>query len=214
MKKVTTVVLAALLAVGISALAFMANMGDKAFATGEYTDGNVDIQLVPSGEGGSTLIPGAKAQKTFKIENEGNNAAAWVWFSYAVPKALENGALKVKVNYNTQEWTPVDGVPRAGEHNNEYTEYTLLYNAPFNEQNASTSEITLTVSMASDIDIDENGNWIRVNNGVVENLDWNSNDAITVDVAAFAVQTDGSDDVSEAYNTYHVNLIQGGNTNN
>lgn len=211
MRKVTTVVLALMLTAGISILALMANMGDKAFATGVYTDGHVDISLVTNPDGSAELIPGAGAEKTFKIKNEGNNAA-WVWFSYAVPKALDNSALSVTVNYDNAWTSMMPPDTQTDEEGKEYTVYTLLYNNALNDDNESTSEIKLAVTMASDIDIDENGNWIRVNSGNVTPLNWNSNEAITVDVAVFAVQTSGSEDVSAAYDKFHQSLISTGNT--
>lgn len=200
MKKVTTVVLAALLAVGISALAFMANMGDKAFATGTVTDGEAVISLISVPAGSAELLPGAQAEKSFKIKNEG--AESFVWLTYAVPNGLDgaNGALTISASFDDTKWEKKAEPSIETIKGKQYTVYTLLYKDALG-QNNETSKVELTAVMAANIDIDENGNWIRVVNGEVTDLKWNSEAAApAVYVTAWAgIKASTVDSVEAAY---------------
>lgn len=200
MKKVTTVVLAALLAVGISALAFMANMGDKAFATVEYTVGDVDIQPVSSGPYNSELVPGAEAKVTYSIKNIKENDA-WVWLTYTVPAALygDTDAMIVSASFAPDSgWYSKEPAIKKGEDDVLYKEYTFMYNNSLGV-NQETPKITLSASVAQSIDRDENGNWISVVNGEVTKFDWNC-DSVQVLVSVYgALKTNEVDTVEKAY---------------
>ena len=54
------------------------------------------------------------------------------------------------------------------------------------------------------VDIDPNGDWYHVQNGVATALNWFFNDAATTEIytSAYAVQADGFDTVEQAYAAY------------
>lgn len=207
MKKVTTVVLAALLAVGISALAFMANMGDKAFALETHTVGtNVEIMLNASDNSSSELLPGVSVNKKVSISLESGSKPAWVWLTYTVPAVLDMDSVLAVSAQVGEGWTIYnDSIGTVTEEGVTYNVHTLLYSSPLNDADAPTSEISLGVTMNSSIDINEDGNWVSVVNGEEYPIQWNSDSmpSVKIKIDAYAIQTDGFQTVDAAYSAYN-----------
>lgn len=85
--------------------------------------------------------------------------------------------------------------------------YVLLYNKALKPGETTLPNIE-QVYLDANIDIDPNGDWYHVENGIAQKLDWNSfNDDGTpnnpkIYVSAYAMQTDGFATVDEAYAAY------------
>lgn len=96
-----------------------------------------------------------------------------------------------------------------------YNVYTLLYNSavkPGETTNVGLSDIY----MDTRVDIDPDGNWHFVENGVATDIDWNSNDDgnPVIYVSAYAIQTDGFASVEDAYNAYNAQWTTEDGVNN
>ncbi len=91
--------------------------------------------------------------------------------------------------------TQIDGV--------DYNVYVLLYNKALKPGETTLPNIE-KVFLDSHVDIDPEGNWYRVENGVPADLKWNSNTngAPKIYVSAYAIQTEGFATVDEAYDAY------------
>lgn len=85
----------------------------------------------------------------------------------------------------------------------EYNTYVLLYNKALVKGETTLPSI-YKVFLDAQVDIDPDGNWSKVNNGVVTKLNWNSNTngAPVIYVSAYAIQADGFATVKEAYAAY------------
>ena len=84
-----------------------------------------------------------------------------------------------------------------------YNVYVALYNKAL-EPGETTLPNIEKVFLDSRVDIDPNGDWYFVENGVATKLDWNTNEdgAPKIYVSAYAIQTDGFANVDEAYDAY------------
>jgi predicted ribosomally synthesized peptide with SipW-like signal peptide len=96
-----------------------------------------------------------------------------------------------------------------------YNVYVMLYNKAL-KPNETTLPNIEQVYMDANIDIDPNGDWYHVENGIAEKLDWNSNTdgAPKIYVSAYAMQTDGFATVDEAYAAYQKQWTTVDNVNN
>lgn len=85
--------------------------------------------------------------------------------------------------------------------------YVLLYNKALKPGETTLPNIE-QVYLDANVDIDPNGDWYHVENGIATKLDWNSfnNDGTPnnpkIYVSAYAMQTDGFATVDEAYAAY------------
>lgn len=84
-----------------------------------------------------------------------------------------------------------------------YNVYVHLYNKALAPGEETLPNIE-KVYMDTNVDIDPNGDWYFVENGVATKLDWNTNEdgAPKIYVSAYAIQTDGFETVDEAYAAY------------
>ena len=84
-----------------------------------------------------------------------------------------------------------------------YNVYVLKYNKALTPGETTLPNIE-KVYMDTNVDIDPNGDWYFVENGVATKLDWNTNEdgAPKIYVSAYAIQTDGFANVDEAYDAY------------
>lgn len=213
-KNIAIVAASCMLTAAIAIGGTLAYLTDRDSKVNVFTVGDVKIELEEDFEQGAELIPGVKIQKEPTIKNTGKNDA-WVWATVAIPAALDSDVAStnaVHFNYynahvNDQEWTwkdsdgwlvateEIDGV--------EYNVYTVLYQSAL-KSGAETSPVIRTVYLDSNVDIDPEGNWNVVENGVATPIDWNSNTdgAPKIYVSAYAIQTEGFDTVQEAYEAY------------
>ncbi len=84
-----------------------------------------------------------------------------------------------------------------------YNVYVALYNKALAPGETTLPNIE-KVYLDTNVDIDPNGDWYFVENGVATKLDWNTNTdgAPKIYVSAYAIQTDGFATVEEAYAAY------------
>lgn len=84
-----------------------------------------------------------------------------------------------------------------------YHSYDLLYNAQLAPGEKTLPGI-VKVYMDAHIDIDPEGNLHHVQNGNVTDIDWNiyEDNAPTIYIAAYAIQTEGFADIDTAYKAY------------
>lgn len=85
----------------------------------------------------------------------------------------------------------------------DYNVYVLLYNKALKSGEETLPNI-YKVFLDTRVDIDPDGNWHFVENGVVTDLDWNSktDGAPVIYVGAYAMQKEKFDSVNEAYAAY------------
>ena len=85
----------------------------------------------------------------------------------------------------------------------EYNVYVILYNKALAPGESTLPNIE-KVYLDAHVDIDPNGDWYHVENGVATKLNWNTNTngAPKIYVSAYAIQTDGFATVNEAYAAY------------
>ena len=84
-----------------------------------------------------------------------------------------------------------------------YNVYVALYNKALTPDETTLPNIE-KVYLDSRVDIDPEGDWYFVENGVATKLNWNTNEdgAPKIYVSAYAIQTDGFETVDEAYAAY------------
>ena len=97
----------------------------------------------------------------------------------------------------------------------EYNVYVLLYNKPL-APNETTLPSVYNVFMDAEVDIDPNGDWHKVSNGVVTDIAWNSttNGNPVIYVSAYAIQAEGFGTVEEAYAAYQTQWDNDGDLTN
>lgn len=96
-KKIITWLLVVVLTASIAIGGTLAYLTDRDSEANVFTVGDVDITLDETFTDNSQLIPGVDVNKDVKIKNEGPNDA-WVWYTYAVPQALDGNLDLVYAN--------------------------------------------------------------------------------------------------------------------
>lgn len=194
---VLLIVLTATAAVG-GTLAYLTDRDSEANV---FTVGNVDITLNDVFDQNSELMPGKDIDKVVSITNNGPEAA-YVWYTYAIPQALD-GELELTFA-NESKWTPygesigtkeVDGVV--------YNVYAMLHNEVVPAE--KTTDVSLTgVMLDPSIDITPEGDMYTVVDGVTTPLGWNVNETENpiIFINAFAIQTQDFTSVTAAYNAF------------
>lgn len=215
MRKIVTMALVVALTAGVAITGTLAYLTDRDSKVNVFTVGDVEIELNEDFEQGETLVPGVKLEKKPTITNTGKNDA-WVWATIAIPSALDNeDASKNVIHFNyskdpeySQEWTWKDSddkwiVGKETINGIEHNVYTVLYQKPL-KSNEETSAVIHTVYMDAHIDIDPDGNWYHVENGVAQDLEWNSDREgnPVIYVSAYAIQAEGFATVQDAYDAY------------
>ena len=181
----------------------LAYLTDRDSAANVLTFGNVDIELNEDFSQGSELIPGVDVNKDVTITNTGKNNA-WVWFTYAIPSALDNddasknvvhvnipGANWLAHRENTKYWAEGQTEATPAEQcwivdytvakdqtidasGVKYNVYTSLYNGML--QPGVTTTVGMTkVYLDKHVDIDPSGDVYHVENGEVTGPYWNIN---------------------------------------
>lgn len=105
---------------------------------------------------------------------------------------------------NKTTWDVVNGLEYTQEIDGvQYNVYTLRYNKVLAPEETTLPSL-VKVYMDANVDIDTDGQWNIVENGVITKLDWNTNDdgAPVIYVSAYAMQAEGFDTVAEAYEAY------------
>lgn len=211
------VVLTATLAVG-GTLAYLTDRDSK---VNVFTVGDVSIELNEKFDQGSALIPGVVIEKEPTITNTGKNSA-WVWAEIAVPHELNStsSAAKNIIHFNMSaesvadgQWNWWDGADYSEDayfvntktiNGVEYDVYTVQYETALKPGETTANPVIYKVYLDPHVDIDPEGNWAWVENGVVTPVAWNSNTngSPAIYVSAYAAQVEGFADVYVAYDAY------------
>ena len=154
-KKIIALAFVVCLAITAIAGVSLAYFTDTDDATNVFTSGKVDITLNEDfDKDNAQLIPGVDVKKNVTISLSKDSVESYVWYTYAIPAALDNGEKVVHINHagrnclgyqdDKQYWedgqtaaTPKEqcwivdysvekGVEIDGE---KYNVYTVLYNA-------------------------------------------------------------------------------------
>lgn len=226
-KKVVLVLLVvALIAVAAVAGTF-AYLTDTDSADNVMTLGKVKIELIEEYTANSKLLPGVDVNKDVQIKNTGDNDA-WVWFTYAIPAALddEDAANSVlHVNFPGKNWfgyqndrkywddgqtapTPEDQCWHVAEYVTNgveidgviYNVYASLYHGTLAAGETTTIGLT-KVYLDTKVDYNETDGYIIVKDGVVTPTGLNA-DEVKIIVTAYAIQADGFTNVIDAYAAY------------
>lgn len=202
-KKIVTVLLVVALTISISIGGTLAYLTDRDSKTNVFTTGDVTIDLEESFDQGAELVPGVEVDKDVKITNTGKNDA-YVWYTYAVPAALKD-YLTLSFNEETDKWVKAEWEGTYTDENNvAYVVYAYQWNEVLAVDAATDVGLT-AVTLSSTIDIDPDGNWNSVaNRGTVTDLGWSNADGNPVIyVSAYAVQSEGFENVDEAFAAYN-----------
>lgn len=107
-KKLMSTLLVVAITAGIAIGGTVAYLTDRDSKANVFTVGNVSVRLDETFvEENANLVPGKDIKKEVKVTNTGANDA-WVWYTYAIPKALDtaNDASKnvLHVNHAGANW--------------------------------------------------------------------------------------------------------------
>lgn len=202
MKKALLMVLSLVLVVALTIGGTLAYLTDRDSKANVFTVGDVRIELNEDFEQGSTLIPGKEIEKDVSITNIGKNDA-YVWVEIAVPAALDNGGAVIFKEVTAGSlWNWITPSKAAVIDGGNYNVHTVKYTTAL-LPDKTTESVMSTVSMDPKVDIDPNGDWYLVDNGVATDLNWNSsNGNPVIYVSAYAIQSEGFADVDVAYDAY------------
>jgi len=215
MKKFIAVLLTVVLTAAVAIGGTLAYLTDRDSEANVFTVGDVNIDLNEDFNQGATLIPGVDIEKKPTIKNVGLNSA-WVWATIAVPSALDNDdASKNVIHFNYSKdadynWTWTDSAGQWLVEKNveidgvKYNVYSVLYDEVLNPGETTEYPVIYKVYMDNHVDIDPDGNWHHVENGIVTDIEWSSekNGNPVIFINAFAIQTEGFADVNAAYNAF------------
>ena len=234
MKKVIALLLVVATTVALSIGGTLAYLTDRDSEANVFTVGDVKIDLNEDFNQGATLIPGVNIEKKPTITNVGPNDA-WVWVTIAIPSALDNDdASKNAVHFNMSaeslevwSWTDANGawlvqknVTLKDGNTIPYNVYAVLYKNVLKAGETTAHPAMSKVYMDHHIDIDTDGNWYHVENGVVTGNDENgplwTNDMgnPVIYVSAYAIQKDGFENALDAYKAYNKQWTTEGGVNN
>ena len=226
-KKILALALVVILAITAVAGATLAYFSDTDEKTNVFFSGKVDITLNEVfDEETAQLIPGVDIQKDVTISLSQDSIESYVWYTYAIPTALDNDdAAKniVHVNHAGRNWlayrenqkywtdgqteaTPADQcwiVDYEVKKNIEidgvlYNVYTVLYNGTLEAGEETTIGMT-KVYCDTKVDYDnETGKYIM--NGEPIGFDLNN---VKIIVTAYAIQAATFETVQDAYVAYN-----------
>ena len=214
------------LVASLSVAGTLAYLTDRDSEANVFTVGDVSIDLNEDFDQGAILNPGVDIEKKPTITNTGKNDA-WVWATIAIPALLDKDDASQNVvhfNYESdfvseEKWTWTDSdnkwmlqkdVEIEGE-TNKYNIYTVMYQTAL-KPGDETEPVMTNVYMDTNVDIDPNGDWYTVENGVATKLEWNTttNGNPIMYVSAYAIQTEGFATVQEAYEAYNAQWGENG----
>ena len=214
-------VIALVMSLTMATAGTLAYLTDRDSEANVFTIGNVEIDLKEDFENGAELIPGVNIEKKPTITNIGRNDA-WVWAEIAIPSALNDtsSASKNAVHFNMSKesvekglWNWWDGadysegaymITTKDINGVSYDVYTVQYETALKPGETTAQPVMYKVYLDPHVDIDPDGNWALVEDGVVTPINWNSNTNgnPVIYVSAYAMQTAGFDSVYVAYDAY------------
>ena len=226
MKKIIALLLVISTTVALSIGGTLAYLTDRDSEANVFTTGDVNIDLNEDFNQGSTLIPGVDIEKEPTVTNVGPNDA-WVWTQIAIPAALDSDDASKNVihfNYSNEDgynWTWTDNgqwlVEQVKIGDVMYNVYTALYDEVLKVGETTEYPVIHKVYMDHHVDIDPDGNWHHVENGVVTDIAWNSetNGNPIIYVSAYAMQaTEPFTSALDAYKAYNKQWTTDADVNN
>lgn len=117
---------------------------------------------------------------------------------------LADGTTVQSLIDNKTTWDVLNGLEYKQEIDGvEYNIYTLRYNKVLTP-NETTLPSLVNVYLDANVDIDPDGQWHIIKDGVATKLDWNTNvnGSPVIYVSAYAIQAEGFDTVADAYEAY------------
>lgn len=220
-KKILAICLVICMAVVAVAGASLAYFTDTDRKTNVFTSGKVDITLNEDFIQASQLIPGASVTKDVTVKLEAGSIPTYVWYTYSVPAAIDNGILHV--NHAGRNWlghqnnqsyweagqttaTPEDkcwivdyqveeGVLVNGVSCNVYT---VLYNGVLTAGESTTVGMS-KVFIDSAVDYDNARGVYTIGGNAIG---YNLND-VEIVVTAYGIQAATFANVYDAYEAYH-----------
>jgi predicted ribosomally synthesized peptide with SipW-like signal peptide len=231
-KKILSIALVACLALVAIAGASLAYFTDTDNATNSFTSGKVDIKLNEVfDEENAQLIPGVDIQKDVTISLSDDSVESYVWYTYAIPAALDNADNQasnniIHVNHAGRNWlgyqnnqkywadgqtsaTPEDQcwiIDNVVIEQKEidgvlYNVYVVLYNGTLEAGEETTIGMT-KVYCDTKVDFDNETGKYTIN-GQDIGFDLNN---VKIIVTAYGIQAATFDTVQEAYAAYNAQL--------
>ncbi|MBR4039932.1 MAG: SipW-dependent-type signal peptide-containing protein [Clostridia bacterium] len=172
----------------------LAYLTDRDTVENTFTMGGVDIEVEEDfPEGGAPIKPGETVDKEAEIKNTGSNPA-WVWMTVSVPEGLKD--------YVTLNWTESYANKAMGP---KVVDGQAVWTMLVNNQlavNESTGYILKSVTLSELVDY-QGGKYVVVKDGQSTDLEGIVDGKMKVTVNGYAVQTEGLNTVTEAYNAYN-----------
>jgi len=220
-KKIITFLLVVTLTASVAIGGTLAYLTDRDSEANVFTVGNVSIDLKEDFQHGAELIPGVNIEKKPTVTNTGVNDA-WVWVEIAIPSELNSTASASKniLHFNMSAASVADGlwnwwdgadysegdyfIETREINDAQYDVYVVQYETPLKPGETTAEPVMYKVYLDARVDIDPEGNWHFVENGVATDINWNSetNGNPVIYVSAYAMQKDGFETVNEAYSAY------------
>lgn len=220
-KKILAICLVICMAVVAVAGASLAYFTDTDRKTNVFTSGKVDITLNENFIQGSQLIPGMRVAKDVTVKLEEGSIPTYVWYTYSVPVALDEGILHVNhagrnvLGYQNDPFYWEIGQTGATPENQcwivDYkveknvivngvncNVYTVLYNGALSAGDSTTVGMTnVYVDPAVDYD---NERGVYTIGGIAIGHDLRD---VEIVVTAYGIQAATFANVYEAYEAYH-----------
>ena len=231
-KKILSIALVACLALVAIAGASLAYFTDTDNATNSFTSGKVDIKLNEVfDEENAQLIPGVDIQKDVTISLSDDSVESYVWYTYAIPSALDNADNQainniIHVNHAGRNWLGyqnnekywADGQTSATPEDQcwiidnvvieqkeidgiTYNVYVVLYNGTLEAGEETTIGMT-KVYCDTKVDFDNETGKYTIK-GQEIGFDLNN---VKIIVTAYGIQAATFDTVQEAYAAYNAQL--------
>lgn len=231
-KKILSIALVACLALVAIAGASLAYFTDTDNATNSFTSGKVDIKLNEVfDEENAQLIPGVDIQKDVTISLSDDSVESYVWYTYAIPAALDNADNQainniIHVNHAGRNWlgyqnnekywadgqtfaTPEDQcwiidnvvIEQKEIDGITYNVYVVLYNGTLEAGEETTIGMT-NVYCDTKVDFDNETGKYTIK-GQEIGFDLNN---VKIIVTAYGIQAATFDTVQEAYAAYNAQL--------
>lgn len=231
-KKILSIALVACLALVVIAGASLAYFTDTDNATNSFTSGKVDIKLNEVfDEENAQLIPGVDIQKDVTISLSDDSVESYVWYTYAIPAALDNADNQainniIHVNHAGRNWLGyqndekywADGQTSATPEDQcwiidnvvieqkeidgiTYNVYVVLYNGTLEAGEETTIGMT-KVYCDTKVDFDNETGKYTIK-GQEIGFDLNN---VKIIVTAYGIQAATFDTVQEAYAAYNAQL--------
>lgn len=198
-KKIIAWLLVVVLTAGVAIGGTLAYLTDRDSEANVFTVGDVNIDLNEDFIQGSTLVPGVSIEKKPTITNVGSNSA-WVWSTVAVPK---NMASVVEFTGTGTGWEVMNSSTSTTISNEDYVLFTILHTEVL-EVGGVTNALFSNVALSPSVDVDSDGNWHTVVDGVTTDLGWDNADGDPVIyVSAYAIQAENFSTVEDAYEAYN-----------